>query len=195
MGMYKYIRNAWKQPKENLGSIWKERLILWRKEPVTVRIERPTRLDRARSLGYKAKQGFVIVRQRVIRGGRQRPQIRKGRRSKHYRRRKIVGLSYQSVAEQRAAKKYVNCEVLNSYYVGEDGIYFWYEVILIDKAHPQILADPRINWIFKSKHKGRVFRGLTSAAKKSRGLRNNKGKGAEKLRPSRTANIKRRQHD
>ena len=68
------------------------------------------------------------------------------------------------------------------------------EIILVDKAHPQIIADPRINWIFKSKHKGRVFRGLTSVAKKSRGLRSNKGKGAEKLRPSRTANWKRRKY-
>ena len=189
--MYKYIRNAWKQPKENLGSIWKERLILWRKEPVTVRIERPTRLDRARSLGYKAKQGFVIVRQRVIRGGRQRPQIRKGRRSKHYRRRKIVGLSYQSVAEQRAAKKYVNCEVLNSYYVAKDGRYFWYEVILVDKAHPQVLSDPNLKWIAEKKHTGRVFRGLTAAGKRSRGILTHKGKGAEKMRPSLRANLRR----
>jgi len=66
--------------------------------------------------------------------------------------------------------------------------------ILVDKSHPQILADSRINWIFKNKHRGRVFRGLTSSARKSRGLRNNKGKGAEKLRPSRTANIKRRKY-
>ena len=127
------------------------------------------------------------------RGGRQRETIRKGRRSKHFGRRKNVDKSYQSVAEERAVKKYPNCEVLNSYYVGEDGGCFWYEVILVDKSHPQILADPRINWIFKSKHTGRVFRGLTSAARKSRGLRH-KGKGAEKLRPSRTANIKRRKY-
>jgi ribosomal protein L15E len=35
---------------------------------------------------------------------------------------------------------------------------------------------------------------LTSAAKKSRGLRNNKGKGVEKFRPSKTANLKRRKY-
>ncbi|MCH8329069.1 MAG: 50S ribosomal protein L15e [Nanoarchaeota archaeon] len=193
MGMYKYIREIWKKPREGLGDIWKKRLLEWRKEEVTVRVKKPTRIDRARSLGYKAKQGYIIVRQRVNRGGRQRPTIRKGRRSKHFGQRKDVDKSYQSVAEERAARKYPNCEVLNSYYVGEDGNCFWYEIILVDRNHPQILADPRINWIFKNKHKGRVFRGLTSAARKSRGLRN-KGKGAEKLRPSRTANIKRRQY-
>ncbi|MFH0867941.1 MAG: 50S ribosomal protein L15e [Candidatus Woesearchaeota archaeon] len=193
MGMYKYIRKIWKKPKENLGDIWQNRLIEWRKEGVTVRIEKPTRIDRARSLGYKAKQGYIIVRQRVDRGGRQRETIRKGRRSKHFGQRKDLDKSYQSVAEERAARKYPNCEVLNSYYVGEDGLCFWYEIILVDKSHPQIFADPRIHWIFESKHKGRVFRGLTSAARKSRGLRN-KGKGAEKLRPSRTANIKCRKY-
>ncbi|MBL7054311.1 50S ribosomal protein L15e [Candidatus Woesearchaeota archaeon] len=189
MGMYKYIKNLWKKPKENLGEIWSQRLIQWRKEPVTLRIERPTRLDKARSLGYKAKPGFVVVRQRVSRGGRQRPQIRAGRRSKHFGRRKIVDKNYQWVAEERASKRYVNCEALNSYYVGKDGLHYWYEVILVDRKHPQILADKNIAWI--SEKKGRAERGLTSAGRKSRGLRK-KGKGAEKLRPSRTANWKRR---
>tara|TARA_Y100000310_G_scaffold118201_1_gene117039 strand:+ start:19887 stop:20465 length:579 start_codon:yes stop_codon:yes gene_type:complete len=191
--MYQHIREIWKKPKESLGDTWQKRLLEWKNQDTTVRIKHPTRLDRARSLGYKAKQGFILVRQRVDRGGRQRETIRKGRRSKHFGRRKNVDKSYQSVAEERAVKKYPNCEVLNSYYVGEDGDCSWYEVILVDKSHPQILADPRINWIFKSKHTGRVFRGLTSAARKSRGLRH-KGKGAEKLRPSRTANIKRRKY-
>ena len=192
--MYQYIREIWKNPKENLGDIWQKRILQCKGQDATVRVERPTRIDRARSLGYKAKQGYLVVRQRVIRGGRQRPTIRHGRRSKHFGRRKDVDKNYQSITEERAAKKYVNCEVLNSYYAGEDGKYFWYEVILVDRSHPQILSDPRINWIFRSKHTGRVFRGLTSAAKKSRGLRKNKGKGAEKLRPSRTANLKRRKY-
>ena len=192
MGMYQYIRETWKKPRENLGDIWQKRLLEWKSQDVTVRIKKPTRIDRARSLGYKAKQGFITVRQRVDRGRRKRETIRHGRRSKHFGQRKDVDKSYQSIAEERAARKYPNCEVLNSYYVGEDGIYFWYEIILVDKNHPQTLADTKINWIFKSSHKGRVFRGLTSTAKKSRGLRSNKGKGAEKLRPSRTANIKRR---
>lgn len=190
MSMYKYIRDIWKKPKENLGEIWQQRLIQWRKEPTIVRLERPTRLDRARSLGYKPKPGFIIVRQRLLRGGRQRPQIRAGRRSKHSGRKKIVDKSYQWVAEERASKKYPNCEVLNSYYVGEDGLNYWYEVILVDRAHPQILADKNIAWI--AAKKGRAQRGLTSAGRKSRGLRSSKGKGAEKLRPSRTANYKRR---
>jgi len=85
MGIYKYIRQAWKNPKENLGGLYKERLLQWRNEPATVRIGRPTRLDAARSQGYKAKQGIVVVRQRVMRGGHERPQMAGGRRGRVYR--------------------------------------------------------------------------------------------------------------
>lgn len=189
MGIYQYIRKAWKKPKEGLGELWYQRLIKWRREPTTLRIERPTRLDRARTLGYKAKPGFIIVRQRVNRGGRQNPQIRAGRRPKRFGRRKDLSISYQVVAEQRANKKYPNCEVLNSYWVGQDGTDYWYEIILVDRANPSIVADKNINWI--SAKRGRVYRGLTSAGRKARGFRH-KGKGTEKMRPSKTANIKRR---
>ena len=181
MGMYKYIREAWKNPKEGLGKLWQERLIKWREEPVTMRIDRPTRLDRARSLGYKAKPGFIIVRQRVDRGGRQNPQIRHPRRPKAMSRRKDLTQNYQSVAENRAARKHPNCEVLNSYYAGEDGTHYWYEIILVDRHNPSILADPHISWI--TNHKGRGERALTSAGRRGRGLLR-KGKGAEKIRPS-----------
>ena len=191
MGMYKYVRELWKNPKDNLGSLWQKRILEWKKQDATVRIERPTRIDKAKSLGYRAKEGFIVVRQRVERGGRQREKIRKGRKSKNFGRRKDVNKSYQTVAEERASKKYPNCEVLNSYYVGEEGKYYWHEIILVDKAHPQILADPRISWIASPSNTRRVFRGLTTSAKKTRGLKH-KGKGAEKLRPSREANVNRR---
>lgn len=185
MGYLKYMREAWKKPKANF-ELWTQRLIQWRKEPSTLRIERPTRIDRARSLGYKAKQGYIIVRQRVIRGGHMRPKITGGRRPRHSRRRLVLDKNYQRIAEERAAKKFRNCEVLNSYWVGKDGKHYWYEIILVDSSHPSILADPRISWIGENQHKGRVIRGLTSAGRKSRGLRH-KGRGAEHLRPSRHA--------
>jgi large subunit ribosomal protein L15e len=184
MGYLKYVREIWKKPKVNAPSLWRERLIKWRREPVTLRIDKPTRIDRARSLGYRAKQGFIVVRQRLIAGGRKRPTIKKGRRPKRSRQKKILGQSYQIVAEQRVARKFPNCEVLNSYYVAEDGKYYWYEVIMVDKTHPVIKADPKIKWIAEKQHRGRVFRGLTAAGKRSRGILTHKGKGAEKLRPS-----------
>jgi len=190
MGLYKYVREAWKQPKKNMSELWRERLISWRRQPTTIRIERPTRIDKARSVGYKAKQGYILVRQKVLRGGHVRSRVRK-RRPRNMGTRIPLATSYKTIAEQRANKKYPNCEVLNSYEVAKDGKYYWFEIILIDKSHPSIRADKRINWISKNKHKGRVFRGLTSSSKKSRGLRN-KGKGAEKIRPSQSASHKRK---
>lgn len=191
MSMYKYMREAWKKPKENMPELWRERLLKWRREPATVRLEKPTRIDRARSLGYKAKKGFIIVRQKVPRGGHQRPKITGGRRPKTMRRRMVLNKSYQQIAEERANRKYPNCEVLNSYWIMQDGLYYWYEIILVDTAAPEIRSDKDINWIIEKQHKGRVFRGLTSAGRKSRGLRH-KGKGAEKLRPSKAAAYRRK---
>ena len=185
MGMYKHIREAWKTPKKTLGDTYKQYLMQFRREPVTLRILRPTRLDRARSLGYKAKQGIILVRQKVGKGGHMLHTFTGGRRPKANTRKKVVNKSYQSIAEERVAKHYPNCEVLNSYLVVEDGSNKWYEVILVDRTSPVILKDENLNWI--SLQKGRVFRGLTSAGKKSRGLRS-KGLGAEKVRPSQKAN-------
>ena len=176
MGAYKYIRESW-----NLQEHLKEHVQAWRREPVTIRIDHPTRLDRARSLGYKAKQGIILVRQRGLRGGRKRPKVRAGRRSKRMTQRKDLKLNFQSVAERRANQAFPNCEVLNSYFVAQDGKNIWYEAILLDRSHPAILADSRFAWI--NAKRGRAFRGLTSANRKSRGLRH-KGKGAEKMRPS-----------
>lgn len=187
MGLYKYIRESWIGHENSNPEIQKARLIEWRTQPVTLRIERPTRLDRARSLGYKAKPGFIIVRQRVDRGGRMRATIRKGRRSAHKRQKLILKQNYQQIAEQRVAKQFPNCEVLNSYHAGKDGTHYWYEIIMVDPNHPAIKADKNIAWIANPANKNRVSRGLTSAGKRGRGL-NRKGKGAEKIRPSLRAN-------
>jgi len=166
MGMYKYVREAWKKPKEALKKIQFDRLILWRKQPTTIRVEKPTRIDRARSLGYKAKQGIIVVRQRVLRGGRMRPKITSGRRPKAKRQMKVLGKSYQAVAEDRANRKYANCEVLNSYYVGEDGKNYWYEVILVDRGHPNVKKNVELRRL--ANRKDRTGRGLTSSSRRSK---------------------------
>jgi len=185
MNYYKYVREQWKQPKDS--EFWQERLQKWRREPVLRKVDRPTRIDRARSLGYKAKRGFVIVRSRVGKGGRKRPKIKKGRRPKRTGvSRFSAKKSHQQIAEERAARKYTNLEVLNSYWVAEDGNHKWYEIIFVDPDQPEIKQDEDINWICEENN--RVFRGKTSAGKKSRGLHNPKGKGSEKIRPSLRAN-------
>ena len=184
--MYKYQSILWKEPeKYGMEKFIKERLIEWRKSPTVVRIERPTRLRRARSLGYKAKQGIIVVRVKVRRGSLRRSRPKLGRRQKRMGFKKLTPRkNLQWIAEERAARKYPNMRVLNSYFVGKDGRYKYYEVILVDPNHPVIRSDEKLSWLADPVHKGRVFRGLTSAGKKARGLRN-KGKGAEKVRPSR----------
>ncbi len=187
MAFYKNLANLWKKPSKSISRLMKSRVISWRREAASTRIERPTRLDRARTLGYRAKEGYIIVRQKVKRGGHTRSRPGAGRKPRRYGTRKNLKKSYQVIAEQRCAMKFPNLEVLNSYWVGQDNEYYWYEIILVDPIHPVIRKDSTINWIHEKQHTKRVFRGLTSAGKKSRGLLH-KGKGAEKLRPSMRAN-------
>ncbi|MDI6810500.1 MAG: 50S ribosomal protein L15e [archaeon] len=169
---YSYIGDAWKSPKASyVGELRQKRLEDWRKEPAVIRLERPTRLDRARSLGYKAKHGIIVVRAKVRRGGRRKSRPKGGRKTKGMGVHKLTpGKSLQRIAEERAARKYQNMEVLNSYWVAEDGKRKWYEIILVEPANPEIQSDKNLNWICSSSHKGRVFRGKTSAGKKGRGL-------------------------
>lgn len=168
-GMYQQLKQIWKKP--DTGRL-RELMIEWRKENAVHKVDKPFRLDRARALGYKAKKGFVMARVRVLRGGRQRARTNKGRRSKRHTIRKVVKMSYKWVAEQRAQKKFPNLEVLNSYNLAKDGKHYFYEVILVDYSKPEIKNDRTMNWITKKTNQNRVYRGLTSAGKKSRGLRN-----------------------
>ena len=62
---------------------------------------------------------------------------------------------------------------MNSYWVGQDSSYKYFEVICIDPFHKAIRRDTEVQWICNPVHKHREMRGLTSANKKSRGL----GKG------------------
>ena len=128
----------WKSNNDEL----KSKSISWRREPVLYKIPRPSRLDRARRLGYKAKQGIIVVRARVGRGGMRKQRAVSGRRPKHI---GVVhikqGTSMRKVAEQRVSKKFPNMEVLGSYYLHKDGRHLWYEIILSDPAHPRIYKD------------------------------------------------------
>lgn len=178
-GLYQYLREAWKKPdKKTL----RERMIEWRKSGVFTRVDKPLRLDKARALGYKDKKGFVIIRIKVKRGGHKRPRPNKGRRSKRLHTRKNLSMSYKWIAESRVEKKFTNLEVLNSYLIGKDGISYFYEVICVDSKRPEIKSDKSVSWIGNEANKNRASRGLTSAAKKSRGLRNKSP--TNKARPS-----------
>jgi len=164
MGYKKYLKES--RQSEEGQKLRKKRLIKWRREPVSKRVDNPTKPERAKALGYKPVQGCFVVRHRISRGGRQREQFKAGRRSKHMRRKKVLDMNYQEVAERRVAQKYCNCEVLGSYKVLKDGTKFWFEVVLADPQQAQVSSKPSLAQ--PSSRKGKVFRGLTSAGKKSR---------------------------
>jgi len=179
-GMYHYLRQAWKKPDKKTLRL---RMVEWRATNSVVQVKKPLRLDRARALGYKAKKGFVVYRVRVMRGGRKRIRVGvKGRKSRKQTNRKTLKMSYQWVAEIRAARKHRNLEVLNSYWIGKDGKYYYFEVIMVDPSKPEIVNDKKMKWIIKGENRMRAERGLTSAAKKSRGLRSKSPR--LKVRPS-----------
>ncbi|MBS3056020.1 MAG: 50S ribosomal protein L15e [Candidatus Aenigmarchaeota archaeon] len=165
MSFYKYFREAWKKPKEIEN--YKTYVRKWRTQDSVNRVEKPTKIIRAHSLGYKSKQGMVIVRSRIPKGGRNRPRTTKARKQTKYgQTRYTTHQSLQSLAEKRAIRKFPNLEVLNSYYAGEDGQYKYYEIIMYDKYHPVIKSDKNMKPLLNQRR--RVFRGLTSAGKKSR---------------------------
>jgi len=185
-GLYHYLRQAWKKPD---AKELRERMTEWRKSNVFTKVDKPLRIDRARSLGYKDKKGFSIIRIRIKRGGHKRPRPNKGRRSKRLHTRKNLKMSYKWIAEQRVSKKFTNLEVLNSYMVGKDGINYFFEVICVDPQKPEIQNDRTMKWICKGQNKNRPERGITSAGQKSRGLRSKSP--TSKVRPSVRAGMRR----
>lgn len=188
MGAYRFISELWRKKQSDVMRFL-SRVRCWelRHLPAVHRASRPTRPDKARMLGYKAKQGFVIYRVRVRRGDRRRAAHR-GIVNRKPRNQWILGMkrsrNLRSVAEVRAGARCMNLRVLNSYPIGEDGTFKFFEVIMVDPAHPAIRRDPRINWICKPVMKRRECRGLTAAGRKYRGL-NGKGHRHNKQRPSR----------
>ncbi|MFH1125707.1 MAG: 50S ribosomal protein L15e [Candidatus Altiarchaeota archaeon] len=195
MGYLKYLKKAYKSLNKPEGGMLREIIAERRKElrnsPPVSRVEHPTRIDQARKYGYKAKQGYVIVRVRIRSGGMRKSRPSRGSKPAHFGIEKItMGKSIQRMAEERANKVYSNLEVLGSYQIFKDSKKHWYEIVMVDPRHPVIQKDKTISWITQKQHRKRAFRGLTPAGRKGRGLYN-KGRGSERSRPSIRANRKR----
>lgn len=189
---YRYIKETFEKHEKGYQTLYWYRGIQYRKGKSIQRVDKPTKLHRARTLGYKAKQGYIIVRARIRKGGMHKVRPDQGRKPRALGvNRYTTGKNLQWIAEERAQRKYPNMQVLNSYKIYADGKHFYFEVILVDPNHPVIKADSNINWITEPAHRKRVNRGLTSAGKKSRGLRK-KGWGSEKTRPSVRSQMRRR---
>ncbi|WFD06531.1 60S ribosomal protein L15A [Malassezia vespertilionis] len=177
MGAYKYLEELYKKKQSDvLRFLLRVRCWEYRQTNVVTRASRPSRPDKARRLGYKAKQGYVIYRVRVRRGDRKK-KAHKGATYGKPVRQGVNKLkpqrSLRVLAEERVGRKASNLRVLNSYWVNQDGVYKYFEVICVDPFHKAIRRDPRINWISSAVQKRRESRGLTSSGKKSRGI----GKG------------------
>ncbi|KAI7846132.1 hypothetical protein COHA_000393 [Chlorella ohadii] len=175
MGAYKYIEELWKKKQSDvLRFLLRVRCWEYRQLPGIVRLTRPSRPDKARRMGFKAKQGYVVYRVRVRRGGRKKP-VSKGIVYGKPVHQGVTQLkptrNLRNVAEERVGRKCGGLRVLNSYWVNQDAVYKYFEVILVDPAHKAIRKDARVNWICNPVHKHRELRGLTSAGKKLTGFR------------------------
>lgn len=130
--------------KDNSPEI-RDRVVSWRKQNAVTRIEKPSRILRARRLGYKAKQGIIVVRMRVGTGGMRKKRPTGGRRPKHLGVTRIkAGVNMKQVAERRVLERYPNMALLGSYFIYKDGMHYWYEVILADYSHPRITKDKEL---------------------------------------------------
>ena len=130
--------------KEN-SPILRDKVVSWRKQNAITRLEKPSRIQKARRLGYKAKQGIIVIRMRVGTGGMRKKRPRGGRRPKHLGVTRIkADVNMQQVAERRVLEKYPNMTLLGSYFLYKDGFHYWYEVILADPAHPRISKDKEL---------------------------------------------------
>ncbi|XP_033638917.1 60S ribosomal protein L15-like [Asterias rubens] len=177
MGAYKYMQELYRKKQCDVMRFL-SRVRTWNLRQLSSvhRASRPTRPDKARRMGYRAKQGYVIYRVRVRRGGRKRP-VPKGATYGKPTNQGVNQLKFQrslqSVAEERAGRRCGALRVLNSYWLCEDSTYKYFEIIMVDPFHKVIRRNPDAQWISNPVHKHRELRGLTSAGKKSRGI----GKG------------------
>ncbi len=177
MGAYKYMQELYRKKQCDVMRFL-SRVRTWNLRQLSSvhRASRPTRPDKARRMGYRAKQGYVIYRVRVRRGGRKRP-VPKGATYGKPTNQGVNQLKFQrslqSVAEERAGRRCGALRVLNSYWLCEDSTYKYFEIIMLDPFHKAIRRNPDAQWISNPVHKHRELRGLTSAGKKSRGI----GKG------------------
>ena len=133
-----------KMLKENPMEL-RQRAVVWRNQNAVTRVEKPSRIARARRLGYKAKQGIIVIRMRVGTGGMRTQRPRGGRRPKHLGVTKIkADVSMKQVSERRVLERYPNMKLLGSYFLYKDGMHYWFEVILADPSHPRIAKDKEI---------------------------------------------------
>ncbi|MFA6268258.1 MAG: 50S ribosomal protein L15e [archaeon] len=170
MGAAKYIRqafkNEWKGVKDenyDYASFMRQRGLDYRNDELAVvKVDHPTNLPSARSVGFKAKQGIFAVRVRVRKGTGTHHRPKNKRRPKRQGQAKLSRrISTQGMSENKASKRFENAEVLGSYKVAEDGKWHYFEVIMADRTASTVVNDKNLAYL--ANQKGRSERGKTFA--------------------------------
>ncbi|KAI4459880.1 ribosomal protein l15 [Holotrichia oblita] len=169
MGAYKYIQELYRKKQSDvLRFLLRIRVWQYRQLTKLHRAPKPTRPDKARRICYFPHTSTPWWSQTSSSKG-----ATYGKPKSHGVNQLKPTRNLQSLAEERVGRRAGGLRVLNSYWVGQDASYKYYEVILVDPSHNAIRRDPKINWIVNAVHKHRELRGKTSVGKSSRGL----GKG------------------
>ncbi len=134
---YKYIRQSFRTTMASKSRLYKERLVQWGKQGTVVRLEGPTNVPRARSLGYKATKEYLIARVRISKGKRARRRVDLGRKPGKNRKKVNPGVPLSQYAEGKARKNFTNLNVTGSYFIGQTGSDKYFEVILFN-PHPDV---------------------------------------------------------
>ncbi len=130
MSLYSHVRKSFIASFKTRSQTLRSRIAKWRKTPPVVRVDKPLNPLRARALGYKATQDFIMLRSRIAHGKRRRRRPDLGRKPGKNRKTEPPGQQLRVLAEKRAARRYPNLKLINSYLVGADGQYKFYEVIM-----------------------------------------------------------------
>ena len=183
--MYAYVREAWKKPAETgVKELQWQRMQEWRREGSVVRLEHPTRIDRARNLGYKAKQGIAVVRVTYKAGRaaeipvRPRPAVCPDGEEPHHPGEKSSancrGTGFREIS--RTWKCSTPTGLARTGSRSGSRLSLWTATTRPFRPTRPLLAA-------KPAHRGRAERGKTSAGGKGRGMMT-RGRGTEKTRPS-----------
>ena len=162
------MKNTIKNEYKLRNDVYKQRIVKWRTEPTISKTAKPTNIARARELGYKAKPGILVARVKIIGGKKKRKHFDGGRKPSKSGRFYSRAKSLRAIAEERAARKFSNCEVLNSYFVGQAGSESFYEVILLERNNPNIKNDKNYKPVLSNKN--RAYRAVTSAGRAHRNI-------------------------
>ncbi|MEN2498760.1 MAG: 60S ribosomal protein L15 [Marteilia pararefringens] len=174
MGAATFQRGLWNQKQSDvMRHLLRLRTFELRQLKPIHRVTKPSVPHRAHALGYKAKQGYVIISVAIRRGTKKvnaKHGIKYGKPSNNGIRQKRKSLSLQAMAEQKVGREYQSLRMLGSYWVAQDANSKYYEVIMVDPMHAAIRNDSKINWICDGTSKRREARGKTHATKSSRAI-------------------------